>query len=225
MLINKADGSTRFCVDFRKLNEVTVGDCFPIPRIDDSLRALLGAKIFTTVDLTKGYWQVPVKESDREKTAFSCHRGLYEFNTMPFGLKGAPATFQRLMTNVLGEFNWKILLIYLDDVIIYSRSLDEHFEHLNRVFDKIRSAGLKLQPHKCTFARKQVRYLGHVVSGDGVAPDPEKIRTIREFPQPTNLSELRRFLGMASYYRRFIFEFAEIAQLLYIPAEKDTVFR
>ena len=135
---------------------------------------------------------------------------------MPFGLKGAPAMFQRLMTNVLGEFNWKILLIY-------SHSLDEHFEHLNRVFDKIRSAGLKLQPHKCMFARKQVRYLRHVVSGDEVAPDPEKIRAIHEFPRPTNLSELNRFLGMASYYCRFILEFAEIAQPLYIGGLQSTI--
>ncbi len=160
--VRKADGSTRYCVDFRKLNEVTVGDSFRIPRIDDSLRALHGAKIFTTLDFTKGYWQVPVKESEREKTAFSCHRGLYKFNTMQFGLKGAPQS----------EFNWKILLIYLDDVIIYSRSFDEHLEHLNRVFDKIRTAGLKLQPNKCAFARNQVRYLGHIFSSDGVDPDP-----------------------------------------------------
>ncbi len=203
---------------------MTVGDSFPIHRIDDSLRALHGAKIFTTLNSTKGYRQVPVKGSDREKTAFSCHRGLYEFNTVPFGLKGAPATLQRLMTNVLGEFNWKILLIYLDDVIIYSRSFDEHLEHLNRVVDKIRTAGLKLQPNKCAFARNQVRYLGNIVSIDGVEPDPEKVRAIREFPRPSNISDLRRFLGMASYYRRFIAEFAEIAQPLHALTEKTGLF-
>ena len=146
-------------------------------------------------------------------------------NTMPFGLKGAPATFQRLMTSVLGEFNWKILLIYLDDVIIYSRSVEEHFEHLTRVFTKIREARLKLQPTKCSFARTQVRYLGHVISSSGVEPDPEKVRAIKEYPRPSSVSELRRFLGMASYYRRFIAEFAEIAQPLHVLTTNDISFQ
>lgn len=224
VLVTKHDGTTRFCVDYRKLNAVTVGDSYPIPRIDDSLRALGGANIFSTLDLTKGYWQVPVKEEDRPKTAFTCHKGLYEFNTMPFGLKGAPATFQRLMTSVLGELNWEILLIYLDDIIVYSRSFDEHLEHLRLVLYKLRAAGLKLHPDKCTFCHKEVRYLGHVVSKDGVKPDPSKVRAISSYPEPKSIPELRRFLGMASYYRRFISRFSDIAHPLNYLTQKGVPF-
>ena len=129
-MVRKQDGTFRFCVDFRRLNDCTVGDSFLIPRIDDSLDALSGSKLLTTLDLSQSYWQVPVKEPDRSKTAFACHKGLFEFNTLAFGLKGALATFQRLVTSVLGELSWETLLIFLDDIIIYSRSFEEHLLHL-----------------------------------------------------------------------------------------------
>ena len=203
VLVTKNDGTTHFCMDYRKLNAVTVGDSYPIPCIDNSLQAL-GANIFSTLDLTKGYWQVPLKEEDRLKTAFICHKGLYEFNTMPFGLKAAPATFQRLRTSVLGQLDWEILLIYLDNIIMYSRSFDEHLEHLRLVLSKLCTAGLKLHPGKCTFCHKEVQYLDHVVNKDGVKPDPSKVRAINNYPEPKSIPELCRFLGMASYYHRFI---------------------
>lgn len=224
VLVRKPDGSTRFCVDYRKLNESTANVSWPLPRVDDALSVLNGAKYFTTLDLAKGYYQVPVAPADQPKTAFTSHRGLYEFKAMPFGLKGAPATFQRLMMSLLREENWEELLIYLDDVLIFSRSFEEHMILLDKVFAKFRIANLKLQPTKCSFARSEVKYIGHVVSCSGVAPDDEKIRAVRDFPCPKSVAEIRRFVGMASWFRRFIKDFSTIAKPLTTLTEKNRPF-
>lgn len=224
VLVRKPDGSTRFCVDYRKLNESTANVSWPLPRIDDALSILNGAKYFTTLDLAKGYYQVPVAPADQPKTAFTSHRGLYEFKAMPFGLKGAPATFQRLMMSILREENWEELLIYLDDVLIFSKSFEEHMVLLDKVFTKLRIANLKLQPSKCSFARSEVKYIGHVVSRSGVAPDDQKIRAVRDFPCPKSVSEVRRFVGMASWFRRFIKDFSTIAKPLTTLTEKNRPF-
>ena len=225
VLVKKKDGGTRFCIDYRKLNNVTKRDAYPLPRMDDALETLSGAKYFSTLDLISGYWQVEVAEEDRDKTAFATHVGLYEFNVMPFGLCGAPSTFQRLMEAVLGGMQWESCMIYLDDIIVFGRSFQEHNRRLQEVFKKLRTAGLKMKPQKCQFLRKELRYLCHIVSPDGIRTDPEKTKAVKEWPTPSSAEEVRQFLGLASYYRRFIRNFANLAARLHKISANNNSFK
>ena len=181
VLVPKSDGSSRFCVDFRKVNKITKKDSCPLPLISESLDALGGAKFFSSLDLVSGYWQVEMDPASCEKTAFVTHAGQYEYTTMPFGLCNAPGTFQRLMECVLRGLNWQIALIYLDDVLVYSQNFEDHLHHLCLVFDRFHEAGLKLKPSKCHFG--QVKYLGHVITTEGIQPDPEKGKVVQEYPE------------------------------------------
>ena len=169
VLVKKKDGTVRFCVDYRKLNGVTVKDSYPLPRIEDCLNALSGSQWFCTLDLASGYWQVEMAETDKEKTAFSTGSGLYQFNVMPFGLCNAPATFERLMERVLVGLPWHVLLIFFDDVIVHAKSFEEVVRHLQLLFQQFRFANLKLSPKKCVLFQWKVTFLGHIVSGDGVS--------------------------------------------------------
>ena len=224
VLVKKKDGSTRFCVDYRKLNDITVKDVFPLPRTTDLLESFQGSKYFSTLDAAAGYWQIPMDENSIQKSAFISSEGLFEFLVMPFGLCNAPATFQRTMNCLLAGINGISCLVYLDDIIIFSRSFEEHLKSLEEVFRRLVEGGLVLKVTKCQFAVEQVEYLGHIVSANGLKPDPRKVEKLRSFPQPKNLTELRAFLGFAGYYRRFIKNFALIAAPLFLLLKDDQPF-
>ena len=225
VLVRKKNGTWRFCLDYRKLNMVTIKDSHPLPRVDDALDALSGSAWFSTVDLQHGYWQVELEEADREKTAFTTGSGLYHFKVMPMGLTNAPATCQRLMEMVLRGLPWKTCLVYLDDVLIYSRSFDEHLQHLEEILSRFQTNGLKLNPSKCCFARDQVQFLGHVVSKNGIQPDPQNVKSVQDWPTPRSATEVRAFLGLCSYYRKFIRSFAHHSVPLHALTEKNAPFQ
>eukprot|EP00731_Ephydatia_muelleri_P032795 Em0024g339a len=224
ILVRKRDGSTRFCIDYRKVNYVTRKDAYPLPRVDDILDTLGGSKWFSTLDLKSGYWQVEVDSSSREKAAFTTSEGLYEFKVMPFGLCNAPATFQRLMNRVLCDVNWVECLVYIDDTVVIGRTFEQHLSNLGTVLSRLRQAGLKLQPAKCKLCQKEVRFLGHVISENGIATDPEKTAVIATWPVPESKKNIQQFLGLANYYRRFIKDFGTTAKPLQRLLEKNIAF-
>jgi transposase InsO family protein len=221
---SKGNKRWRLVIDFRGLNEKTLGDAYPLPNITDILDQLGSAKYFSVFDLASGFHQIPMAVNDAAKTAFSTPYGHYEFKRMPFGLRNAPATFQRLMDRVLSGLQGIELFVYLDDIVIYSSSLTEHARKFNKLAERLRAANLRLQPDKCEFLRKEVTYLGHVIGEAGVKPDPNKIKAVKSFPRPKNAKNVKQFLGLAGYYRRFINNFSKAAKPLTSLLKKDEPF-
>ena len=213
VLVRKKDGRLSFCIDLRRLNNRTVKDAYSLSKIESILDSLLGAKIFSTLDLKAGYWQVEMAEECKAYTAFTCGPlGFYECDTMPFGATNAPATFQRLMHDCLGDLNIRWCIVYLDDIIIFSDTKEEHLKRLEAVFQKLAAAGLKLKPSKCFLFREEIEYLGHVVSGKGISTKPKKVEAVTKWPTPKAVYDVRSFLGFVGYYRRFIKNFSKISK-------------
>ena len=224
VLAPKKDGTWRFCVDYRRLNEITVKDVYPLPRIDATLDQLGGSRFFTAMDLTSGFWQVGMRDEDAAKTAFITSDGLYEFTAMPMGLANSPATFQRLMDQVLGNRRFEYALVYLDDVMVHSTSFDDHMAHLESVLECLREASLAVKLKKCSFAQSSTVYLGHVISERGIEPEPAKLDAVRELLPPTDVKGIRMFLGFVGYYRKFIQNFSAVAKPLNALLRKNVAW-
>ncbi|KAL0541114.1 hypothetical protein IC582_021151 [Cucumis melo] len=224
LFVKKKDGSMRLCIDYRELNKVTVKNRYPLPRIDDLFDQLQGATVFSKIDLRSGYHQLRIRDGDIPKTAFRSRYGHYEFVVMSFGLTNGPAVFMDLMNRVFKDFLDSFVIVFIDDILIYSKTEAEHEEHLHQVLETLRANKLYAKFSKCEFWLRKVTFLGHVVSSEGVSVDPAKIEAVTNWPRPSTVSEIRSFLGLAGYYRRFVEDFSRIASPLTQLTRKGTPF-
>jgi hypothetical protein len=224
LFITKKDGSMRMCIDYRSLNEVTIKNKYPLPRIDDLFDQLQGAKYFSKTDLRSGYHQLRIKEANIQKTAFVTRYGQYEFTVMPFGLTNAPTFFMNLMNKVFLEELDKFVIVFIDDILIYSKSREDHEHHLRIVLERLRSHQLYAKLSKCEFWLEKIAFLGHILTAEGIEVDPSKVEAVSKWKQPSNVSEVRSFLGMAGYYRCFIKGFSSIARPMVELLKKDNKF-
>jgi hypothetical protein len=225
LFVRKKEGDLRMCVDYRMLNDITIKDRYALPRIDELFDQLSGAKVFSKIDLRSGYHQIRIDEEDTDKTAFRTRYGHYEFTVMPFGLTNAPAVFMRLMNDVFRPLLDKCVVVFLDDILVFSRNHEEHEQHLRQVFDLLRKNKLYAKQSKCQFGASEVEFLGHTIGADGIKPMQDKIAAIRDWTVPANVSEVRSFLGLTGYYRRFIRGYATIALPLTQLTKDDVPFR
>jgi hypothetical protein len=214
LLVHKKNGTWRFCVDYRKLNTLTIKNRFPIPIVDEILDELAGSNFFTTLDMKAGYHQVRMLPADEYKTTFKTHHGHYQFRVMPFGLTNAPATFQCLMNNILKPYLRKFAMVFLGDILIYSKDFQSHISHLRAVLSLLRDHQFYLKLSKCSFAQEELKYLGHIISAQGVATDPTKTTDMQRWPTPTSTTEFRGFLGLTGYYRKFVQHYGILAKPL-----------
>lgn len=214
LFVPKPDGTLRMCIDYRALNKVTKRNKYPLPRIDDLMDNLSGAKCFSALDLSSGYYQFKLADSDVPKTAFNTHIGKYEWKVLPMGITNAPAVFQAAMNRIFGPYLNRFVCVYLDDILIFSRTEEEHFEHLRLVLDILRRVDLKCRLRKCDFFKQELKFLGHIVSPDGMRPDPKKVAVVTDWPTPQTVFDVRSFLGLANYFRKYIRSFAATASPL-----------
>ena len=214
----------RPCVDYRKVNQLVKPDGFPLPRIQDCLDAVAGSTLFSTFDLTSGYYQIPLKEEDIPKSAFVCKYGHFKMTRMPFGLNNAASTFQRTMELALQGLQWTTCLIYIDDVIVFGRNFDEHIRRIEEVFQRLKLAGLKLKPEKCNMLQSEVVFLGHVVTAEGTKPNPTNITKVLGWPKPKTAKQVKQLVAMGSYYRRYVKNFASLVRPMVELTKKGKKF-
>lgn len=224
LFVKKKDGTKRLCVDYRELNKVAIKNRYPLPRIHDTFDQFCGARVFSKLDLRTGYHQLRVREEDVPKTAFRIRYGHYEYRVMPFGVINAPVTFMNLINRIFYQYLNMFVVIFVDDILVYSKTEEEHAEHLRTVLQTLREHQLYAKLSKCEFWLERIAFLGHIVSGEGIAVDPAKVAAVSEWPVPKSVSEIRSFLGLAGYYRRFIKDFSKIAGTMTQLTKKDVKF-